>query len=475
MGKYHDVGKLRAKLVQDMKFFLKPEVNSGQLREYDVFVDPRAANDITDISTIEFDVPASSKDFINLGKSEVQMKVRILKNKENSDSFDVHKTTDATTGEETFDYDAATTEIVLPLDSFFQTQWQDVVLTLNDTVVSDSNLDFGYRAYMDMLIRTVDDQMKRLSYKWLYTKDEGQKRKTIVNPYAAKDDGAIQRWRRVKSNNTVQLGGRVWTDFWKHPKLLLMNGVRLNLKLIPYDNKFRFRVTPTGTSFVYQIEEIKMKLRYVTLSQVSLQGVANVLKSHPILYPFVRTQCLKIPLTKGRRDYHFPDLFNRQVPIDLVMGMVDQAADHGSLELDPFYFNRNNVENVAFYVDNVSIPGEPLEFGPQLPFEPGRDEDERARYDEWQLNALESIWEVAGSSRNGFNMKTYQDGNFLIAFKTDPTVPAHVPYWGAIKMGNTALRLRFRDPLPTEQNLILLARFPAVVSISKNRVVKLST
>ena len=348
------------------------------------------------------------------------------------------------------------------------------------------------------------------------------------------------------------MAGKLAIDFLKDAKLLLMNGVKVDLKLTPASDAFRIKVSPKRfqEQFEYEIKDIRLKVPYVTLAQNALRGVAEVLDKHPIMYPFVRTELKVIPLHKGIRDITFPEPFGKQVPIDIVMAMVDVDAYNGNFELDPFYFNRNHLDYVEFQLDNVPIPemvihyqsetnysddddeidnmegtgiqhvlgkrsasgnkkrvkrskrlkkSAPPATSPETSGDPSAetgakesdDDDEEedddeievlekdilpenaTKYDEWQMRALEMLWNVAGSPKNGFNYKNYRDGRFIVALKTDPTIPASVPYWPVVKLGNTSLTLRFTEPILTEQNLLVLARFPAAVTINKSRQVKL--
>lgn len=477
-----ETGNVRAKVVEDMLFFLKPEVNTGQLRSYDVFMDPRDSLSITSEKPIEFIVPANSSDYLNLAETELQMKIKLVKKDENVliDGSTGTNTEVSENGEYPAFFDSADSEFVVPVDCFFQTQWEDIILELNDTIVTNTARQQGYASYLDIFLRTQEDQMDYLKYRWMFTKGTGELRKYQPNPYKAKDKGAIYRSERTRYGPLVELAGKVWTDFWKDPKLLLMNGVQMKLTLKPAADIFRFRVCPQSfyEQWEYKIESCKLKLRYVTLSSSALRGISHVLDKHPIMYPFVKSVCKKVPLNSGRLDISVPDLFDRQVPIDIVLAMVDVEADNGSYRSDPFFFNRNNVKSAAFYIDNVSIPGSPLEFDRPKKYT----EEElavkmlqlRKPPDEWQMNPLESLWEVAGNHFDGFDKKTLVDGNFLISFKTDPTVPADVPYWGTSKTGNTSIHLSFYEPIPSEQTLIILARFPAVVSVHKNRKVTVS-
>ena len=553
-----ETGEVRAKVPECMLFFKKPEVNLGQLRQHYSYIYPRNRLDVTSQNCIEFSVQDATSDFINLEELELQMRVCITKKIQGStykwnSSTNVPPEKRVKFKDEVFPayFLEDDVDIAVPIDAFFQTQWKNVELKLNGEEIAKTNRDQPYRSYMDILLRTSDDEWNDRAYKWLFTKDEGKARKDEPNPYISKDRGAIERSRRFRHGKEVQLAGKLWIDFLKDPTLLLLNGVKMDIKLTPASDAFRIKVSPERfrEEFEYEIKDIRLKVPYVTLAQNALRGVAEVLDKHPIMYPYVRTELKVIPLHKGIRDITFPEPFDKQVPMDIVMAMVDVDAYNGNFDMDPFYFNRNHLDYAEFQLDNVAVPemaihyqsetaysdddediermsgvevrrrakrslkalkmkarkrlkrntqsgpsggsatpsNQPAEDAEQQQPQDGAESDDdddmilleqqilpenATKYDEWQMRALEMLWNVAGTNKNGFNYKNYKDGRFLFAIKTDPTVPASVPYWPVVKLGNTSLTVRFTEPIPTEQNLLVLARFPAAVTIDKSRKVK---
>jgi len=480
-------------VVEKMKFFAKPEVNIGILRAYNVYLDCVSPLDLTSSKDVEFQVPAHTSHFIDMGKMELIMKVQIKKKTPDNTLGNDFKQgpgdrsietqfedvkfpasfTAEPNSESQNESDRSAAEFVVPIDCFFQTQWSNLILKLNNEVITSTSQDFGYQSYMEILLRTEEAAMENLTHKWLFTKDSGRKRKTDVHPYRSENRGAVMRSRRVRSRNMVQLGGRIFTDFFKNPELLLLNGVAINLRLTPAEDKFRFNVFPESlnTQFEYKIHSIQLKIPYVTLNEDSLRGCANILNDTPVYYKYVRNDFKYVPLTQGIREIKLPDLFDKRIPIDLVLAMVDAERHYGNFQLDPFFFNRNNVEQVAFYLDNVSIPELPIEFGDSRESVLVENE-ENFNSDEWAYQALSSLHAVAGTKFNGFNQYTYNDGNFLICLQTDPTVKSTVDLWPVPKIGNTSLYIRFREPIEKQQHLLILARFPAVVTIDKKRTVK---
>ena len=480
-----------AVVTEQMKFFKKPEVGNGLLRSFNVYVDAQCPLDITSDRDVIFNVPGNTTNLIDLQEIELLMEIQIRKKGSigkgnmfaNGPGDKTLITKNGLTFPECFIREAnenadppddKEAEFVTPIDAFFHTQWENIEIKLNDKTITRTNNDQPYRSYIDLLLRTEDKDLPLCERKFLFTRNRGRKRKNDPHPYSSENIGAIKRSLRVRSRNIVQLGGKIFTDFLKDPEILLVNGVSMFFRFSPASNKFRFKVYPDELKdkFEYVIHSCKLKIPYVTLTDGALGGMTNYLKSQPVYYKYVETDMKILPLHEGVREVRIPEIFHKIVPIDVVFAMVDADSAYGANDKDPFYFNQNNIESLSFRLDNTSIPEEPLEFPEQESSIIPEDDHISERADEWQYRILESLWNVAGTTENGFNAYTYEDGQTLIAVKTDPTVPANVTHWPIPKGGNLSLHIRFRQAIPNEQQLIVFARYPRTITIDYKRKVK---
>ena len=165
-------GDIRAKVPESMLFFKKPEVNVGQLRQHYAYVYPRNRLDVTSQSAVEFSIQDGTSDFINLDELELQMIISITKkNNYRWKNGDGGTPPDKKAQFKDEIFPAYMTEenvdLAVPIDGFFQTQWKDVEMTMNDTEVAKTNRDFSYRSYIDMMLRTTDEEWPLKKYKEL--------------------------------------------------------------------------------------------------------------------------------------------------------------------------------------------------------------------------------------------------------------------------------------------------------------------
>lgn len=462
-------------ITRAMNYFQKPIVNIGEQRVRYVKLDPRSPLDITANSEVEFNIPANATDQIDLSRSSLEMTISFSK-KDSSNHF-------AYNG----NFEHEENEYLILLDGFLQTQWKNVMFAVGNKTVLNSQNDHSYRAYIDMRLHVTDDELDETKENWLFTRETGMTQEDQPHPWKGHNRGAQYRFRRIQHRQKIELSGPLGIELWRHKDVdflpYLIHNTSYQFKLTPATDNFRFQVTPASLAdnFEYHLHRIQLNLCYITLSPEALQGFEAALLKEPVMYSYIRHLVKIIPLHKGIRERRCPDIFDTVVPMDVTMVMVDRDAFAGEFDRNPFFFKRNNIARVAFYQDGIPIPNEPLTFGPEepdavLPADKG--------VDETLTCAIKEIHRVARTTKNGFFreklvfgsgevkdkfVKGYGNGHFIICIQTDPTADPTRRLWGVPKTGNLSLILDFHEQLPTEQQLIIIARYPGLMSIDKAR------
>lgn len=439
---------MKMRVPKTMNYFAKREVNTGETWEYSVSVDPRTS-DFSPVRDLEFFVSGNTVDHLNLAKSTLNITLRVRKRDE-THNFAIDP-----------DPKNAQVEYAVPIDGFFHTMWKQIVLKLNNEVVSNSK-EHPYRAYVELLTTVDDDELDEATDNFLYTRD------TPVgddgpNPYVSQNEGAIKRWNLVKDKNSITLSGPLLIDFWNQ-ETLIPGGVDFQLFLTPAFDKFRFHATHGDSmrnDLYLEIEKCHLELWYRTISPAALRGLKSAWEKGPVTMPFTRTEVTVLQLRSGIRELRVPDLYSKNVPSRLVLGMVKEAAYVGEFGENPFNFVHNHITSASFHLDNVIIPSRPYTFD--------MDQDPRGSVQ----RALDEFRRYCGHKKVGIRKDNYADqGKFLLVFNTDPTVNRELDYWGVKRSGNTKLHLSFSETIRHEHNLILIATYPAQVNIDKDGVVE---
>lgn len=479
-------GDMEIHVPESMHYHNRPQVLAGTNFAHWVPVYPRAPLDITSDSDVEFFIPASTTEHIDWKQTHMKMIVSFSKKNMVTGTPDIYTAFNRGNLPEGVDdawrtledmqyplsYEADDAEYIVPLDDFVNTMWQNISLEMNDVPIYSSNNDQSYRSYLESRVFTDDKYMDYFEYKRLFTRDEGDRNEP--NPYKAKNIGGVKRWQRIRRRQRIELSNRINIDFLKENNSFAINGIRYYLKFSPAPDKFRFQITPTKlqSEFCMTIHKIWLNVAYMKISPSALQGIEAGIKASPAIYPFVRSEFRILPLHEGRRELRIPEIFNRQVPSDILIAMVNRDNFSGNFRLNPFNFRRNEVEQITFYLDSISIPFSEYKIE-KAPTEIDEQADDRLGINESLMTPLDMLHEVAGTADHGFTWKNYKDGNFILALKTDPTVPHDFHYWGLPKTGNTSLYIQFHEPIPDEQQLLILARYPALMKVKADRTIEI--
>lgn len=441
-------GKIRIMVKDRMNLHKRRRVNVGEKTAYTQIIEPRSL-DFSSERDIEFFISGNTSKLVDFQRSKLVIEFSLEK-RNPAHEFQVNPN----------EKDAATNEMVTPIDGFFHTMWKSIKMKWNKEWVSSDDNDQAYRAYLDLLTNVGNEELDDARDNLLYTRNDGEE--DVPNPFAAGNGGGMIRWNRTSGKRKIRLSGPLITDLWKTEKLLI-GGVDILIQLKPAFDKFRFQMSSSGDTlreqFVMKIQTCYLKLMYVELRDKALRAQEHSISRSPFSYPFVRTDIDILQLRQGVLERRIPDIYAREIPSRLLVMMVKQDAYTGDYRLNPFNFVHNNITSASFHIDNMIIPAEPYTFE-------DLENNERCLHD-----AVNALREYGGKKNLGINLENFTKGKFILVFNTDPTVERDLRYWGMPKSGSTKLHLTFASAIDAEYDLILYATFPGVVEIDKDRVV----
>ena len=140
-------------------------------------------------------------------------------------------------------------------------------------------------------------------------------------------------------------------------KRLIVNGVSLTLKLWPTKNAFRLMSSEEGAAYAVQILDASFKL-------CLQKPYAGVLMAHSKLlamHPYVCTSFKIASMFKGEYNHSESNLFQGDVPSQLIVGLVSSEAFSGNYRKSPFHFQPFDCNFLALYVKGQSYTAKPLQ------------------------------------------------------------------------------------------------------------------
>ena len=379
---------------------------------------------------IEFLIPGSSDDYIDLSYAMVDVRFRI-KVADGSNVLPAHKV-----GLNN-----------LPIATLFR----DVSLTIGEQQVEGGQSDYPYKAYFNAVTQfhpaAQNSHMEAVGW----YRDEAAKFDDEANT------GFVKRSALIKDSKVCQLYGALNLDFFRQSKYLLCN-TSMRLKLTLNKPEFLLNAFGTAANFKIHVEDITLYIRRVAANPSVIRGHAEGLNRHNALYPIQHTKLLTFTIPRGQKSFMKDNLFQSEAPKLLMVAMVDNDAVNGDISKNPFNFKHNDLGEIALRVNGVSHPGPPY----------------KPDFSSYQfLRSYVDFMNVFGfyntDDSNGLSMKEFKSGYTIYAFDLTADSDITAPYRQANVPHNIRLDLEFNTTLTQTINVLIYAVFDSSIEITKYR------
>lgn len=409
--------------VHKMSIFEPPPTDTAiQVREWIEF---RPVNQLGEDAAIEFHVPPQSTGYMDLKLCRLNVKIKIT----NADETSVTR-------------DDVVSLINLPLHGMFS----QIECQLQQKSVSDVGTNYPYKAYIDTLM-TTDESKHVFNSSQLFIKDtSGQ----FDSPDAKTGPnlGLFERWTYTRDGGLLDLEGALILDVFQQDRLIL-NGVSLDLKLWPSRNSFRLMSDSLEPNEKLKIVDATLKMCIQRPNPALTMAHTRELEEATAIYPYMTSTIKIASIADGEFSFSADNMFQGEVPSQLILGLVSSSAYSGNYKRSPFNFQHYDCNFVAMYVDGQSLPALPLQ--PQ--FSEGN-----------YLNAFQTLQSVG--SNIWINRNEYAAGYTLYVLDINPCVDFNVK-----RRAQCRLELRFAKALPESVTLIMYGKFPEILRIEQSRSV----
>jgi hypothetical protein len=263
--------------------------------------------------------------------------------------------------------------------------------------------------------------------------------------------GLFSRSVLFRGGKEAVFEGAIAADICQQDRFML-NGVEMSIKLWPSKAKFSL-VTPADEKvYAIMLTDAYLSVCKVTPFPAIVMGIETALQEKAALYPYTRTDMRSFNISKDQFDFHLEDIYQQQVPNEVIIGMVQASAFNGSYKLNPYDFKHFDISSLALYVDDESVPAKPL----KLDFSSGD-----------YISAYNSLFENTSEFALNIDRGDYDSGYTLFRFRVTPEQASA----GPPGKGNVKLHGIFKKALPANTTLIIIGKFNSVICIDKERVV----
>lgn len=408
----------------ELALFTQPEIEiATQKREW---ITVRPINQLTEGAAIEFNVPGTSMTYIDLGNLLLHLKLKIVK----ADGTNIDDT-----------------DKVGLTNNALHSVFSQVDVNIQQQPTSEVGSNYAYKAYMDTLLQCQNEHDLQCL---MFIKDESGADMDDADP-SGKNNGLFLRAKYTALSQELDLIGRLHVDVCQQDRLII-NGVPINIKL--WQSSDRFRVMTSGEEqYKVKITEAALKVASVKIKPDVIVGQNDVIKKSSALYPYSRSVIKTYAVPQGQFSFIADDMFQGDVPQQLVVGVVESTAVHGSYAKNPFNFQNFNCIYAGFFVDGQSTPSEPLQ--------PNYKSDQF-------IDAYQNLYWDQRERAISITRHDFKGGYCLYVFRPNGDTKARPE-----ERAHTRLELKFSEALPSTCTVIAYAKFPALMAIDDTRHVTL--
>lgn len=402
-------------------------IENGQWINY------KPISSLTDDGPIEFQIPGTGDDYIDLSHTLIHIKAKIL----NQDLTAL----------------AAATNVA-PINNWLHSLFSQLDIYLNQKLISPPNNTYGYRAYIETLLNYAPAAKdSHLTCGLWYNDTAGN-----MNNTDDQNTGFIERQKFVKESKEVEMIGHLHGDIFNQEKFLI-NGVEMSVKLVRSRDSFNLMCSTEDVRLKVIITDATLMIRKARINPSVLLAHQKVLSSTAAKYPITRAEVKVLTIPAGIQGKTLDNVFLGQIPKRCIVGFVDNSAFNGSYTRNPYDFDNFGINTFSLYIDGKQIPSKALQpvFSNNI-----------------FTSAYHTLFSGTGihflNDGNGINRNSYANGYCLMAFDLTPDLSAHATtHWNLIKHGSVRLEVRFERALTRTVNCIVYAEFDNIIEIDKNR------
>jgi hypothetical protein len=404
------------------------------------------SNSIVDSNSIEFLIPGSEKDYIDLQNIYLYIKGKLVKQ-------------DGTSFEE-----GQNDRFSLIPNALFSV-WDQISIYLNQTLISQPSNTHPYSTYFNAFLQSSIINESSLNSRFTNG--------FYITSGDANYDNVDEKYAKIfRKSKEFRHYGRFNGSIFDCEKLLL-NRIDLRIILNKASDKFAClgsdeikdattnAVTKAKTEPKLKITEASLFVRRVYVSDSIRHAHSEVLsKGANALYPFRRPVVRLINLGVQQNTFHIDNVHNGVMPSKLIVGLTSVESVSGSFRKNPFKFNHFDLTSLNVHFNNELIP--------KVPYEPDFENDNYQReYLDFFLNSgvnspSEELFIPYGS---------YKQNHCLFAFNFNPDFEAKdTNDWISEPVtGFLNIDLKFKSTLSSPLKLVCFMVFDSVFEIDFGR------
>lgn len=431
----------------DLALFTLPTSNVGT--ESIKYVKYRASNDINNgDGTVEFRIPASGMAYTDLRRTRLYVKCKIVQ-KDGSPLPDYLDHADIIPDEARCG----------PSNLLLHSMWKQVEIYVNGKLITNSNSDYQYKAYMKTLLGYSAGAKTSQLQNQLFYKDTAFYVDDSDN-FSGGNAGLVERSQMFKNSREVEMVGPILEACMQLDRYLL-NSTEIKIRLYPTSNAFRLMSPVSDPSFKLILTDVYLNACHVTPAPSVVLAHQEALKEPGALahYAYMNEEIRAYSIPKGSYQIELDDMWTGMIPSTLTLAMVSAASYSGQYHLSPYNFKNYDTNFVSCTINGTEAP---------IGFYNANFKDDQ--YSDLYQSLFQGKHIEDMNVGIDISRSEYPAGYTIMMFDLQPQcADAQEGFWPLKQSGNLRLSLRFQKELPETVTLLAMATYPSLFSMDQSR------
>ena len=331
---------------------------------------------------------------------------------------------------------AGTLEKVGVINNLGHSLWEQIVLTINDTKVTESSNNYAYKAMLETLLSYDDADQKSVLRLSCFKKDHGNI--TAEFPTATHaNKGLVERSKYFEGGKKVTLITRPRIDLCQQPRYI-PDQCKMLLKLTPNKSSFVLMSDKNDAKYALKIHSCKRSVRRVKIAETTKIALQSTIEQHhesfryPIRHVKMKSELLNSVCT------------------------VENRSMYGVFKENPFHFKHNGLESLIITVGNETLIRLDFDFA-------------NGQYVEAYDTLMRSTGQYKSSRSMLVDYNDFGNGNTILVFDLTARGECNSEQFTVRKLENVRINLKYSNALTETNNLILYGEFDGVLQIDANR------
>lgn len=420
--------------------FSYPEIENGIKKACSQTFRPISST--TSKGPFTFDIPADPDKFTDAESIRLHGAMRIMAN-------DNGTHTKLTAGEK-----------VSTVNNIFNSLWSSVNTQLNGTEITDpSSRWYAYKSYFENNLSYSTESKKNILSSRGFFKDTAGKYDDVGSLGNSLNLGFNARKQIFETSQWVYFCINLHTDITTLRKYIPPE-VKLTMEFQRNSDAFCLLSSKSVDNYAIELKDLKIKLnRYLPSLKVKT-FYENKLKSgvKPML-PIDRSLLKTYTVKSGTSDLsHYNIISGRQLPEQVIIGIVEETAHRGDIAKNPFNFKHFGLKEASIVVNGVHEPSEPY----KLDIAGGDKVDLYSSF-------LENTGVSTDDREFGISMTDYYGGSLLLVWDRSPD-KCNRFHRHEMDSGSIDVNLKTNTPLTDTVTVIIYATYSTDIQMDGDNV-----